>query len=112
MDKVVALSNYKYFEPINGLKAKIVNTNNSTYAFWEIEKGTILPEHQHFHEQVSIVTKGELELTIAGNTSILKKGMIALIPPNTNHSAKAIKDVELTDVFTPIREDFPDNQIK
>jgi hypothetical protein len=33
--------------------------------------------------------------------------MVAMILSNTNHSAKAITNVELTDVFTPIREDFP-----
>jgi len=52
------------------------------------------------------VTKGELELTIDQETRIMKAGMVAVIPSNTNHSARAITKVEVTDVFYPVREDY------
>ena len=65
---------FDYFEPIIGLKAKLVHTENQTFAFWEIAKDTILPEHKHLHKQISIVTKGQLELTIDGKTTLMKKG--------------------------------------
>ena len=110
MQRILDSRKTSYFEPIKGLKAKVVHSKNQTYAFWEIEQGTLLPEHQHVHQQVSIVTKGELELTIDGKMTLMKKGMVALIPSNTNHSAKAVTKVELTDIFTPIREDFPNYQ--
>ena len=106
MKQIIELSNLEYFSPIKGLKAKIVHTNHQTFAFWEIDMNAILPAHQHPHEQVSIVTKGELELTIGNTTQVLKQGMVAVIPSNTSHSAKAITDVEVTDVFYPVREDF------
>jgi len=106
MKRFIALDELEYFKPIEGLKAKVVHTETQTYAFWEIEKGTILPEHKHPHEQISFVSKGELELTIENETKLVSKGMFSYIPPNTIHSARAISDVELTDVFTPVREDF------
>lgn len=107
---IVDTSKVEYFKPLEGLKAKIVHTSDQTFAFWEISKNTVLPEHQHVHKQISIVTKGQLELIIDGKVTLMKKGMVAMIPSNTNHSAKAITNVELTDVFTPIREDFPNYQ--
>ena len=110
MPNLIDTNDFEYFEPIPGLRAKVVHTADQTYAFWEIDAGTILPSHQHFHAQVSIVTKGTIALTIDGVTTEMQKGMVALIPPNTVHSAKAITDVELTDVFTPVREDFPNYQ--
>jgi unsaturated pyranuronate lyase len=106
MKQFIELKDLDYFTPLKGLKAKLVHTNNQTYAFWEIDINTILPEHKHPHEQVSIVTKGELELTIDNVTQIMKQGMVAVIPSNTNHSARAITKVELTDIFYPVREDF------
>lgn len=36
----------------------------------------------------------------------MKQGMVAVIPSNTNHSARAITNVELIDIFYPVREDF------
>ncbi len=106
MEKFISLEELEYFNPIDGLKAKLVHTETQTYAFWKIDAGTHLPEHQHPHEQISFVTRGKLELTIDNETRIISKGTFAYIPPNTNHSAKAISDVELTDVFSPVREDF------
>lgn len=73
MKNIIELSNHDYFEPIEGLKAKLVHSENQTYAFWEIEKGVVLPEHQHIHQQVSFVTKGELELNIDGKVTLMKR---------------------------------------
>lgn len=104
---IIELSSLGYFAPFEGLKAKLVHTKTQTYAFWEIKKGAVLPKHRHIHEQVSMVTKGILELTINGNTTEMKPGMVAVIPSDVEHSAVALTDVEVTDVFSPVREDFP-----
>ena len=106
MKQIISLSELPYLAPARGVQAKCVHTNNQTFAFWEIDKNTSLPGHQHPHEQVTIVTKGELEITIDNVTQIMKPGMVAVIPSNTEHSARAITNVELTDVFYPVREDF------
>lgn len=104
---VIYLDSLEYFSPFEGLKSKLIHTETQTFSFWEIEKDAELPRHQHVNEQVSIVTKGTLELTIGDETFQMTSGMVAVIPPNTDHQAKAITDVEVTDVFYPIREDFP-----
>ncbi|MEE9439394.1 MAG: cupin domain-containing protein [Saprospiraceae bacterium] len=107
MSNFIKLEKLDNFSPFEGMKAKLVHTATQTFAFWEIEDGTILPTHQHYHEQVSYITKGELQLTIKDKTQILCEGMFVVIPPNTDHSAKALTKVSLTDVFSPVREDFP-----
>lgn len=106
MNTFISLKELEYFKPLEGLKAKVVHTDTQTFAFWEIDKGTVLPEHQHPHEQISFVTQGELELRVDNESQIISKGMFVHIPPNSKHSARAISHVELTDVFTPVREDF------
>ncbi len=112
MDKspIIELSSLEYFESFDGLKARLIHTNAQTFSFWEIKKDSALPEHRHINEQVSIVTKGILALTIDGKTTNMKPGMVALIPPNADHSGIALTDVEVTDVFYPVREDFPRNK--
>lgn len=92
--------------PLPGLKARMVHTDNQSFAFWEIEEGADLPAHSHPHEQIAIVTKGELALTIDGETQTMRPGMVAVIPSHAVHSAKAITYVEVTDVFYPVREDL------
>ena len=86
--------------------ARFLHTENNTIGFVEIKAGGILPEHVHHHTQTTQVIEGSLELTINGVTSIYKPGMIAVIPSNIPHSAKALTDCKVTDIFSPVREDY------
>lgn len=102
----VDINSIKLQEPLPGLKVRFVHSKNMTLAFWQIDEGAVLPNHNHPHEQVSMVTKGEFELTIDSDTQVVKPGMVAVIPSNAFHSAKALTYCEVTDVFYPIREDY------
>lgn len=93
-------------EIVKGFKARFVHSEHTTIAYWEIEKGAELPLHSHIHEQIAMVTKGEFEMTIGGETQVYKPGKIAVIPSNVEHSGKALTDCEITDVFSPVREDY------
>ena len=104
--KFVDLKDIPQLEPVSGFKGKFVHSFNMTLVFWEIRAHSFFPEHSHVHEQLSIVTKGEFELTIDGKTMILRPGIVAVIPSNARHSGRAITDCEVTDVFSPVREDY------
>ena len=93
-------------EIIKGFKGRFVHAEKFTIAFWEIEEGAILHEHAHIHEQTTQVIEGELEMTINGKTFVLQPGNIVVIPSNIKHSGKALTFCKVTDVFSPIREDY------
>jgi len=100
------ISKIEQKEVLKGFKGKFFHANSFTIAFWEIEKGAILPEHVHIHEQTTQVIEGKLEMTINNKTQILEPGMIAHIPSNVKHSGKALTTCKLTDTFSPVREDY------
>jgi quercetin dioxygenase-like cupin family protein len=58
------------------------------------------------HEVIVNVIEGTLELTIDKETRTLTGGMAAVIPSNVPHTAKAITDCFVLDVFHPVREDY------
>ncbi len=89
-----------------GITGRYVHTDHTTIGFVEIEKGAILPDHSHFHEQTTQIISGRLEMTIDGITKILEPGSITIIPSNIVHSAVALTDCIVTDTFYPIREDY------
>jgi unsaturated pyranuronate lyase len=91
---------------IKGIKGRYIHTKNNTIGFVEIEKGAVLPEHSHLHEQTSQIMEGKLEMTIAGETKVLEPGMFTIIPSNVPHSAVALTDCIVTDTFCPVREDY------
>jgi quercetin dioxygenase-like cupin family protein len=73
----------------------------------DLEIGSHVPSHEHYHEQVGIILEGELELTIGDETKIVKRGDVYVIPANVPHGAQAITgNVKLMDVFSPVREEY------
>lgn len=91
---------------IPGFHGRFAHSANMTFVLWEIDKGAILPEHAHMHEQVVHVFEGELEVTVAGQTTVLKGGSIGIVPSNAVHSGRALTDCRVMDAFYPLREDY------
>ncbi len=93
-------------EIVPGCFARFVHTGNMTMAYWTIKVGAEIPEHSHPHEQVANLIEGEFELTVAGESRVVKPGDIAVIAPNTLHSGRAVTECRIIDVFHPVREDY------
>ena len=102
----VDLSTLSEKEVVSGFHGKFVHSENMTTSFWRIEAGAALPEHAHPNEQISVVVAGNFEMTLDGETLLLEKGKVALIPANVKHSGRALTDCEIMDVFYPVREDY------
>ncbi|MFK5890459.1 MAG: cupin domain-containing protein [Flavobacteriaceae bacterium] len=100
------LNQLELHEIVKGFKGRFVHSKNMTVSFWQIDKGAILPEHSHPEEQISIVTKGQLKLTIAGETQIVSPGMVVVIPSNVIHKGEALTYCEVIDIFSPARDDY------
>lgn len=89
-----------------GCHMRCVHSDNMTLTYWDLDEGAVLPEHAHPHEQVCTVIEGELELTIDGETRVMIRGQVGVIPGNAPHEAKAQTKCFVQDVFWPIREDY------
>jgi len=103
---LVELDSIEENEIVSGFHARMVHSDNMTFAFWRIEKGATLPEHAHIHEQVAVVLEGELELVVDGVAHRLTPGKVFFVPSNVPHGGTAISDCRVLDVFYPIREDY------
>jgi quercetin dioxygenase-like cupin family protein len=103
---MIEISKIEQIEIIKGYKARFIHTENTTLAFWEIEKGALLPEHSHIHEQTTQVFEGKYQLNLDGETNICEKGFVVVIPPNVVHGGVALTDCKLLDVFSPVRGDY------
>jgi quercetin dioxygenase-like cupin family protein len=91
------------------LSRRLVTGERVMVAQVELQRGCIVPQHAHVHEQISYVLDGRLELTVGGETAEtyeLAAGDILVIPSNIPHSARALEDTRVVDVFSPPREDW------
>ena len=65
------------------------------------------PVHSHPHEQMTIVERGGVRSTIAGQTRVAAAGDVLHFLPHVAHGATMLdQEVVLIDIFTPIRKDF------
>ena len=77
-----------------------------TFGMVELKEGSSVPMHQHVHEQTTYIVEGKLDMVIGGVACSLTAGMYHVIPSNTPHSAVAMADCKVIDVFSPVREDY------
>ena len=74
-----------------------------------LDKGAIVPKHQHHNEQLTYILKGALRFWIGDDQKQVldvREGEVLHIPSNVWHKAEAIEDTLDVDVFSPPREDW------
>ncbi len=91
-------------ERLPGWRGRYFNSPNMTFAHYEFDAGASIHEHFHPHEEVYEVIEGELELTISGITQRISPGHVAIVPPNTPHSVKALSNGKVIVVDYPLRK--------
>jgi quercetin dioxygenase-like cupin family protein len=75
----------------------------------EFKKGGIGALHKHPHSQVTFLAKGAFEVQIGDMKKVLLQGDCFYIPPDVLHGVVTLEDGLLIDVFSPMREDFINN---
>jgi quercetin dioxygenase-like cupin family protein len=91
------------------LSRRLITGERVMLAQVELQRGCIVPQHAHVHEQVTYVLAGCLRLTVGedGATSYdLRAGDVIHLPSNLPHAAEALEDAQVLDVFSPPREDW------
>ena len=71
-----------------------------------LSKDCVVPLHHHESEQISMVMQGAVKFELEGREVIVRGGEVLVIPSNLSHSALAIEDSSVIEVFSPIRYDW------
>ena len=96
----------KTIERLPGWKGRYFDSTSMTFGHYVFDAGSSIHEHSHPNEEVWNVIEGELEVTIDGRAQIAGPGFVAIVPPNTLHSVRAISDGRAIVVDYPIRADI------
>ena len=63
--------------------------------------------HAHPHEQITLVERGTVRFTIAGQERVSSAGDVLHFPSQCEHGATMLEEeVVLIDIFSPVREEF------
>lgn len=73
-------------------------------SFVRYAPNSLAPLHAHEEEQLFILLEGEIELTLGGETRVMRAGDAAMIPAWVEHSARSLDaPAYQIDVFSPPR---------
>lgn len=106
--KKYSWSNMESEDLTQDIKRKMLWGENIMVVKLELAANTIVPEHEHVSEQVTMVLEGSIKLIgVNGSEANLSPGEILVIPPSVPHSASVgPKGAIVMDIFSPVREDF------
>ena len=93
------------WERLPGWRGRTFDSPSMSFSHWEFDEGSSIHEHHHEQEEVWHVVKGELEVTIDGETCLAGQGMVAIIPSNAKHHVLALSDGIVIVVDYPLRPD-------
>jgi quercetin dioxygenase-like cupin family protein len=94
----------KVIERLPGWKGRYFDSQSMTFGHYMFERGASIHEHAHPNEEVWNVIEGQLEVTVGGETQVAGPGFVAMVPPNTLHSVKALSGGRAIVVDYPLRD--------
>ncbi len=96
-----------YREVLPGVRLKTLAHGAKThFTEFHLEKGRVLPQHAHPHEQTGYLISGGLRFTIGTETFDAKPGDCWCVPGGVEHGAVVLEDTVAIEVFSPVREDY------
>ncbi len=84
----------------------LVHGDETLMGQFRISKGAAIPAHSHPHEQTGFMVSGRLRFTVAGEITDVEPGDSWCFSGNVEHSAEALEDSVVIEIFSPVREDY------
>ena len=87
--------------PMELLERRRVIGEKSMISHITLKKGFFLQTHQHENEQISCVISGKIKFGLDGRETTVSAGEVIVLPSNLPHSAEALEDTVVLDIFSP-----------
>ncbi|TVR72247.1 MAG: cupin domain-containing protein [Sphaerobacteraceae bacterium] len=95
------------FSPVEGISMQAIMGEKMMANWVWLEPNTVMPMHEHPHEQIGAVLKGALELTTPDESQVVEPGGAYVVPGGVPHQGVAGPEGCLVlDIFSPPREEY------
>ena len=93
----------------DGVHGRVVHGDSLTLGIIELDANSVVPEHQHEHEQLGMCLTGSVQFRVGDETKELRAGETWSIPSNVPHEVRVGPEgAVVIDVFAPTRDDWRD----
>ena len=105
--RVVRYRDIPPVELVPNIKAHILSSERMTAIFTVMPPNSMVPKHQHEHEQIMVIAEGECNQIADGKLYHLKEGDVIIYASNQEHgtyvSDKGCRTIEF---FAPVRQEY------
>ena len=84
----------------------LVHGEKTLMGQFKIARGSEVPMHSHPHEQTGTLISGKLRFNVDAEIFDAETGDSWCLPGGVEHSAEALEDSVIIEVFSPVREDY------
>jgi quercetin dioxygenase-like cupin family protein len=91
-------------EPRPGFRGRFFHSDHMTFSYYDIDAGADVHPHRHPQEEVWHLVAGEAEVTVAGETRLVRAGGAAVVPAEVEHSVRAVTACRAIVVDHPVRD--------
>ena len=96
-----------WIEIVPGIHRRTIAVGEKMYQMIVfLEKGAVMPPHQHVHEQIASVISGKVRFNVGGKSRDVGAAEVVMLHSNVPHGVEVLEDSWIIDTFTPIREDL------
>lgn len=106
LEQVTNIASMEREELTDQMSRRMVVGKNLMLTVWNMKKGAHSSAHRHPEEQIFWILSGEIEFLIEGKRRRCGPNDVGVIPGNTLHEAWVIEDVEMANLFSPVRNDY------
>jgi quercetin dioxygenase-like cupin family protein len=92
-------------ERLPGWRDRTFSTAAMTFAHFNFDAGSKIHEHCHSNEEVWTVIEGQLEVSVGADRLLAGPGCVAIVPPYTAHSVRAVTNGKAIVTDCPVRVD-------
>ena len=90
-----------------GMVRRSVHLDHAMITFFTFAPRSVLPVHDHPHEQITYVIRGAMEFTLGDQTRVLRAGDGVCSPPGVPHGAVVLDEETFAlDAWYPRREEY------
>ncbi len=97
-------------QPMQRLQRRRIIGEHAMLSEVLLEEGCLVPTHAHENEQFAYVLRGRIRFGIGAEGSaerhdlVLEAGEVLHLPPGVPHSAEALQETLIIDIFSPTSE--------
>ena len=96
-----------WIDIVPGIRRRTLTHGTTMYQMLaELERGSVMPAHQHAEEQIVHVVSGRVRLIVEGKPQELAAGEAFYLASNVPHGVETLEDTTIIDTFSPPRRDY------